>query len=187
MQSIKCGRCKTHHTGETYTEARDKVRTCYGIGPSQVWTGAESETSTPDPDEPTTFVRAYEPVADGYYTVVLDEDTRYTFRVATQDEDDEFMPNHQLVGYLVGPDNTSPYAYTTFGHIFPNGRPTVWKRFRDNANLDAALKVLVGDPAAAREAYALESERCARCNRVLTVPASVHRGVGPKCAEKIAA
>lgn len=182
MQSIKCGKCRTYHIGETYDEVRAQVRACYA------GTSTPATTATVV-EPPQTISQAFEVVDDGFYTIVLDEaqDKRYTLRVATQDEDEEFMPNFQLVGYLVGPDNTSPHAYTTFGHIFPNGRPTVWKRFRDNEDLDEALRVLVSDPAAGREAYALESSRCARCNRMLTVPASVHRGVGPTCAEKMAA
>ena len=47
-----------------------------------------------------------------------------------------------------------------------------------------AWKIISSDPKGAGEAYALESANCFRCGRKLTVPVSIHRGLGPECASK---
>jgi hypothetical protein len=83
----------------------------------------------------------------------------------------------QLVEYLSGADNESDY--TRFGHVRDN-RVSVWKRFKDNEALNADLKAFWADPSAA-----LPSVQCYRCHRDLTVPTSVHNGLGPECAKKV--
>lgn len=44
------------------------------------------------------------------------------------------------------------------------------------------LRSLISDPAAAVKAYGLRTGNCAICNRELTDPESVERGIGPICA-----
>jgi hypothetical protein len=58
--------------------------------------------------------------------------------------------------------------------------------FRANGGiLNTCLMVLFGADVearhAAREAYAMRSGRCSRCNRDLTVPASLFAGMGSEC------
>lgn len=118
---------------------------------------------------------------EGIFTVVTDEG-HTTIRVTRQSADDDFMPGRQLVAYLSGPDNTRDY--TRFGHVLLDGSVKVWARHQASEHLRVAVRVLLGDPSAARLAYAMESSRCSLCNRVLTVPASVHAGLGPECAKK---
>lgn len=125
----------------------------------------------------------------GTYTVVLDgDDDRVTIRVDSATWAKDLPAGSLAVYYLSGADNE--YDYTGFAFIV-KGRPRVWSKFRDNGRLTAALHYLVNgdnmDEAHERflnlaEAYALESSNCLRCLRKLTVPASVHRGLGPVCA-----
>ena len=59
------------------------------------------------------------------------------------------------------------------------------------AKMDQPISAITGSVDEARaeflnyaEAYAIGSGKCACCGRTLTVPASVHRGLGPDCAKK---
>lgn len=123
-------------------------------------------------------------VPTGRYTVVWGDHYK-TIRVEKQDEFDDFMPGVTLLKYLSGPSNESDY--TGFAHVDARtGEVRFWKKHRDNEVLREAVKVLLGDPKAASQAYAVESNRCSRCNHPLTVPASVHAGLGPDCAKKVA-
>lgn len=72
--------------------------------------------------------------------------------------------------------------YTKFGFITPAGEIRRWKVASDG-DIAALQALLTGDYESYGLAYALESSRCWRCNRTLTVPASIHRGLGPDCAQ----
>lgn len=111
---------------------------------------------------------------DGVYTLDLGDHHR-TFRLRTQSLEDDFMPGVQIIQYLSGSDNE--HDYTSFGHV-KNNRLTVWKRFRDSDLEKDAVRFML-DPSAAEAAV-----HCYRCGRELTVPASIHNGLGPECAKK---
>jgi len=92
-----------------------------------------------------------------------------------------------VVSYLAGPDNTNDFV--KFGFVGPENRVTVWS-CKKHMNLEhqvwSAEYVLrnrdkIGDFG---YEYALRSSRCCKCGRKLTVPASIHRGMGPECATK---
>ncbi len=122
-------------------------------------------------------------VPDGRYTVAWDEHYK-TLRVQTQDQFDDFMPGVTILKFLSGSNNDSDY--TSFGHVDPRtGEVKVWRKHQANPHLREAVKVLLGDPKAASQAYAIESDSCSRCGRTLTVPASLHAGLGPECAKKV--
>lgn len=90
-----------------------------------------------------------------------------------------------IASFINGPDNET--SFKGFCFINPeNLTVKVWSRFSgiDERWVKAVQTVLLGDAADGREAYALRSGRCSRCNRKLTVPASLHRGLGPDCASK---
>lgn len=95
----------------------------------------------------------------------------------------------QVVSYLYGSDNTRDFE--AFGHIDPaTNELVVWRNFREGlAHQKWCVQHLLGlDPVRLAErgyAYALASSRCYRCGRELTVPASIHRGMGPECAAKV--
>lgn len=127
-------------------------------------------------------------VQPGYYTIVFDEaaDDRITLRVRDHWDEAGKARGEMVVDYLSGPENTRDY--TGFAFLTPHGRNamwSIWKRYRDNGRLARALEVLHKDPGEAGMAYALRSGNCYRCGRTLTVPASVHRGLGPVCAGKV--
>ena len=120
---------------------------------------------------------------EGRFTVQFENGDYKTIRVRRQDEDATFMPGRLVLSYLSGSDNDSDY--TSFAHVDEGGNTRVWKKYRQNSSLIEALKVLVGSPTAAREAYAEQSGCCSRCGRTLTVPTSLHAGLGPECAKKV--
>lgn len=179
MSSITCGNCKCTHTSV------QQVKRCYGAS------GRLSDAPLPKP-EPDSLPVGTKPhgseVKPGFYTIVFDEasDDRITLRVKPH-WDGTSKRGELVVGYLRGSDNTKDY--TNFGFLFKNDPRcwSIWKRFRahgDTTRLVRALHVLHEDPAAAGEAYAIRSSNCAMCGHTLTVPASVHRGLGPVCAGK---
>jgi hypothetical protein len=109
--------------------------------------------------------------------------TRYTYRVRrAKDKDDLFF-----VGLLRGADNENDYAYmgvvadgalratakSRVAQDAPSWKALDWFLTRVNAGSEAASAVFV------------PSNRCARCGRLLTVPASVHAGLGPECARRM--
>ena len=91
-----------------------------------------------------------------------------------------------IVSYLNGPDNERSYAGLGFIDAVKGFSP--WKKNSGHPMLDkvaVALEVICRDDESAaqgREAYAMQSGNCARCGRKLTVPASIHRGMGIECA-----
>lgn len=92
-----------------------------------------------------------------------------------------------IASYMSGPDNDRDFQ--GFAFVDPRSKAVhVWKRCKDiNPRWISAIRVVLGteDHAAMREAYAMRSGRCSRCGRTLTVPASLHRGLGPECATKV--
>ena len=125
-------------------------------------------------------------IAPGTYTVVLDvnEEHYVTVRIAPG----KWADGKLVASFLSGSDNEN--SYTGFAFVTGKG-VNLWKRFIDNKRLAAAIAVLLNDTDAAHEmflnlaeAYAMKSGQCMRCHRKLTVPASLHRGLGPECANK---
>ena len=114
-------------------------------------------------------------VSNAIYTAVFDG-TRVTVKITKHWEAGK---TEQVCKYLSGSDNDSDYT----GFAFLRGTTVqMWSRFKDNTRLARAMEIILGDPDASGEAYAIESNRCFRCNRTLTVPSSIHRGLGPECA-----
>lgn len=98
-----------------------------------------------------------------------------------------------VVGYLRGADNSKDY--TGFAFAIPDDkggyRLQVWKKIDEGKlahQIWSARYLLRLDKEGllnARYEYALRSGNCSRCGRKLTVPASIHRGMGPECAAKV--
>lgn len=126
-------------------------------------------------------------VSDGTYTVLRPDGVYVTVRIETQPDDATFAPGDRVASFLSGPDNETHFT----GFAFVNGlNVNVWRRFRDTLDpkYADAVRVVLGTPSRTdefREAYALRSGRCARCGHKLTVPASLHRGLGPDCARQL--
>jgi hypothetical protein len=126
-------------------------------------------------------------VASGTYTVVFNdspsEEDRLTVRFRSPAHG-KWM-NVQLVEYLYGPDNET--SYRRYGNRTKDGY-RVWSQYVGNERLVEALTHLMGNPTMQADAglvYSLRSSRCFRCNRKLTVPVSIHRGLGPECAKQV--
>lgn len=116
-------------------------------------------------------------LGEGQYTVVLAAGGHRTLEVTKAGPD--FRAGPLVVSYLCGPDNERDYR--SFAHITADGAGRLWRRFRDDSALAAALAALVADPTGATGAYR-RGLRCARCRRPLTHPDSIERGMGSRCA-----
>lgn len=122
---------------------------------------------------------------EGTYTVVNGSDY-VTLRVARE----AWCNGKMVASYLFGSDND--YSYKAFAFVTPRGI-TPFKSFAGNTRLVGAAQTLLTTPLAdAREAfvqqaeaYALRSGKCLNCLHTLTVPTSLHRGLGPVCARKL--
>lgn len=114
----------------------------------------------------------------GTYTVVFNEEQRRTIRIRKPHPDAVY----HVAEYLYGPDNESHFK--RFAREVKGG----WQYNGDGGILLVGLKVICGADdkklADMGLAYALESGNCYRCGRKLTVPASIHAGLGPVCARK---
>lgn len=122
---------------------------------------------------------------DGRYTVVMPEGRRtiwfYSPRMGN-------FAGERIVRFLSGADNDSDY--TAIGKVVEGG-VQLWKKSSNSPEglVVRAIGYLLNSTkeqwAEAGHTYALESSNCYRCGRTLTVPASIHRGLGPDCAEKV--
>jgi uncharacterized protein DUF6011 len=76
-------------------------------------------------------------------------------------------------------------AEKVVGRLTDGGALTLWQRNGiDMAALSVALAAIEKDPEAAAVLHGRASGRCSICNRDLTDPESIARGIGPICAEK---
>lgn len=154
-------------------------------------------------EEKTKPLTPLSPVLDGYYTVVhgygADRSWK-TYRLQTQHESDVFMPGIQIMGRLVGPDNYLDYKNCAnyVGTDNPKGKSGepieqwngihVWSAFNtDKINIEDDWATIMRGPDTAGHSYAMQSGRCWKCNKKLTVPDSIHNGLGPDCFEKLGA
>jgi hypothetical protein len=107
--------------------------------------------------------------------------TRFTYRIAAKKNVKEGDDTVHFVSLLNGPENTRDYTF--LGTIFAG------KRYHHGK------KSPIGEDAPSARAFAwlwrnLDSDecelwhsgKCGRCGRLLTDPASIERGLGPKCA-----
>jgi hypothetical protein len=120
---------------------------------------------------------------NGTFTVVMADGDRRTIRLKAHWDQAEARRGTQVAQFLSGSDNES--SYTGFAFVVGT-RVALWKRHRSgSAVLQSALAYLLQSDsfAEAGMAYALESGNCWKCGRRLTVPASIHRGMGPVCAK----
>lgn len=126
-------------------------------------------------------------IGNGFYTIVLNPDDvsdYLTLRVKDTDYGD-LPEGAQVVGYLFGPVNTTDYQNCAF---LIGSRVIPFKKYRsvEYTRLLHALDVLSASNGSELDmmgrAYAMHSGTCYRCNRLLTTPESIARGLGPICA-----
>jgi hypothetical protein len=121
-------------------------------------------------------------IPDGRYTVVYPQGGYRTLRVKT-------VKNGGLAGRTIisYKDGT---GYTGFGFLLASGAVGFWQRFRTTNSperlqrIEKAVRAIVSDPKKCGLQFALLESRCCRCGLELTVPASLHAGMGPECAKK---
>jgi hypothetical protein len=122
-------------------------------------------------------------VPNGFYTLTFPCGTHKTFRIATQQQGP--MAGRRIVSLLIGPQNTDDYE--SVGEIVRLDPPGIapWKKFKGKKvgeYLDLLWAMLKGEKIEDHEL--IVSKRCLRCNRPLTTPESVARGIGPECERK---
>ena len=120
-------------------------------------------------------------IPGGVYTLVCADGEYKTIKVHSPKRGN--FVGKVILSYLYGPDNGGDFE--AFGFLI-GARCALWKRYSQNVELRALVEALA-DPTKAAEAglaYALASGNCYKCGRRLTVPASIHNGMGPDCAAK---
>jgi hypothetical protein len=128
-----------------------------------------------------TYDHSRQYVADGYYTVVGPKGGHRTLRLQTIDDNG----TKQWLAYLSGADNVGDYK--SVGFVNGNEVSLFNKYAGQYADIMAAARFLVKNVDKLDECgrqYAINSGKCYRCNRLLTTPESVARGLGPVCAAK---
>jgi hypothetical protein len=117
----------------------------------------------------------------GTFTVVALDGSRTTIKLAEAKAKDGRI----FASYLMGADNDVDFQwFSTLRDGRPSGSPA---KFPVQYRALQAILSPTADLAAMGLAYSLQSSNCWRCNRTLTVPASIHSGLGPDCAAKVGA
>lgn len=114
--------------------------------------------------------------------------TRFTYKVDAAKDRDNFF----FVKVLSGPDNTADYTYLGFikDPYYPEvlagnkGKRDAKSTVALNWYLHAVWRL---SSHALEQAEFWHEGRCCRCNRLLTDPVSIERGIGPECAKRAAA
>ncbi len=197
--SITCGNCRQTHDSVV------AVRACYQgntgpklggldipktsrytlVGSDEFEAGLRADAL----DEIAHTVKATRSYRDGTYTMVKPDGDYRTFQVRTQKDDAKFAPGETLLSFLAGPDNEASFNTCAF---VKGNRVNVWRKFKANSSLMDDIESFMNcDLGNAHEmfkdraeAFALASDRCMACGKTLTVPTSLHRGLGPVCFEK---
>lgn len=143
----------------------------------------EAQAIVTEAAQPTqrTYDHSTQVVTDGYYTVQGNTSHR-TIRLTTVKDSDGVK---QWLAYLSGSDNVGDY--TTVGFVHGNEVTLFAKNQGKFADIFAAARYVVKNVDRLGEFgknYATRSGNCFRCNRLLTTPESVARGLGPTCASK---
>lgn len=125
-------------------------------------------------------------IQEGRYTLVYNNGEYRTLQIEEGKND---FAGKFIVSLKVGPGQ-SWRDYKGCGFLSADNKVSFWRSFKannDQARLDriqSAVDRIARNPKEAGMAFAMQSGRCCRCGRELTVPASIHAGVGPDCAEK---
>lgn len=113
----------------------------------------------------------------GTFTVVSDSGGHRTLRLKPTDDWATSVPKGSVFVQELAYSN----KFEGFCFILPDGSIRRFRKATDSA-MAALMALLTGDYEAMGLAYAMASGRCWKCGRELTVPASIHRGMGPDCA-----
>lgn len=123
---------------------------------------------------------------NAYFTLVSKvTGTRFTYRVGMPKKARDQAKPWYYVSLLNGPDNTS--NYTWMGTILSHGGYRYARVGADAPSTKAFLWILEHLQAGRMPSNVefWHEGRCGRCGRLLTVPESVARGIGPECAGRL--
>lgn len=156
-----------------------------GKDAEMVETVTEGATA-PERTQPNTVRELKAWVSGQTFTVVLSDETYATIQFDTPETGK--LAGNTIVRYLNGPDNETDFKGCAF--VTPLGVAKVWKSQSENpkalrAVAAANIVLSASNTLEYSEAYAMRSGRCAKCNRKLTVPTSLHRGYGPDCWDNL--
>ena len=107
---------------------------------------------------------------------------RYTYRIRESDDGKVFF-----VSVMCGSDNESSYAYIGIlkdGAFKHTAKSKIAQSDVRWVAFDWTYKML-GQSKLPHTLEIWHEGRCGKCNRKLTVPESIERGIGPECAGKI--
>lgn len=131
-------------------------------------------------------------IPNGTYTIVFEDGSYQTIKF--EEAKKGAFAGRRIASFMSGTDNETHYR--GFAFVSPDNKMHCWKTFQHYLIKDRvmeAVRILYkavrenGEEAImkAGEAYALRSGKCCKCGRKLTVPASIHRGMGPECSKKV--
>ena len=129
-------------------------------------------------------VRREAVVFNGRYSITFPDGEHRTFRIHTKTAAAKFAPGQRIVSLLIGPDNSRDYR--PFAFIDDRGIHA-WKKFRGQEleRLGAILWKLATNPDGMDGYELLVAGTCLVCNKTLTTPTSLKRGMGDICWERI--
>lgn len=119
------------------------------------------------------------------FTVSNPNGERYTFRITRKDSRNGGFV--YFAGLLSGPSNDADYSYVGLylpdtGEVRRTSKSRVGEDSKALAVLRWAIKVLGGKTQLPAGYHIDHAGYCMACGRLLTVPESIHRGLGPVCA-----
>ena len=119
-------------------------------------------------------------LANGFYTVTFPDGSHKTFRVRLEQHGVHRWS--RTLAVLIGPDNSTDYE--CHGLVTDTGF-RLWKRFAGGKPAEHAAILWMLARGELLDGYDLQlSKRCLRCNRPLTTPESLERGIGPECEQR---
>lgn len=122
---------------------------------------------------------------NGRITLTNPQGDHRTLWVKTMPDDSSFAPGQRMVAMLIKSDNDDWRSYRGFGFI-REGKVVLWSKAKDSPIYVRLAALLNNLDEAASLGYKIRLEgRCRICNRVLTVPESIDKGIGPDCAARV--
>lgn len=144
-------------------------------------TKSDPETKQPSPVYGTDEVELVVP--DGTYTVVWDDDGKEykNLRLKRAKNMNGVKPGVQILSVMMGRNQFTKIGFVAGDKFVP------WRSFTQDEEIIASIRLLLEseDYEQFGMAYALQCNRCYRCNKELKVPASLFRGKGPVCANLV--
>jgi hypothetical protein len=131
-------------------------------------------------------------IQNGIYTLVYGNGEYRTLRIESKLMNPTDTEEKTILSRKSGKSSAALGKYEGIAFLTKDNRVMLWKRFKAEfdqtrlGRLQDAVNRIAKNPKEAGMAYAIHEDCCCRCGRELTVPASIHAGMGPDCAEKYA-